>query len=59
MGVIMKFNIITMGCKVNTYESNYMSESLVNNGFLFCDDIKTSDIVIKTTIRFGRTRLQR
>ena len=45
----MKFNIITMGCKVNTYESNYMSESLVNNGFLFCDDIKTSDIVIINT----------
>ena len=45
----MKFNIITMGCKVNTYESNYMSESLENNGFLFCDDIKSSDIVIINT----------
>ena len=45
----MKFSIITMGCKVNTYESNYISESLVNNGFLFCDDYKLSDIVIINT----------
>ncbi len=45
----MKFNIITLGCKVNTYESNYMNESLVNNGFLFCDDYKLSDIIIVNT----------
>lgn len=45
----MKFNIITLGCKVNAYESNFISESLENNGFLFCDDIKEADIIIINT----------
>ena len=51
----MKYNIITMGCKVNTYESNYISESLDNNGFLFCDDYKNSDIVIINTCTVTNT----
>ena len=51
----MKFNIITMGCKVNAYESNYMSESLENNGFLFCDDYKNSDVVIINTCTVTNT----
>ena len=45
----MKFKIITLGCKVNAYESNYISESLENNGFLFCDDEKKADIIIINT----------
>ena len=45
----MQFNIITLGCKVNTYESNYMRESLENNGFLFSEEYKNSDIVIVNT----------
>ncbi len=45
----MKFNIITLGCKVNAYESNYISESLENNGFLFCEDFKEANIVIINT----------
>lgn len=45
----MKFNIITLGCKVNSYESNYISESLENNGFSFCENIKEADIVIINT----------
>ena len=45
----MRFNIITLGCKVNTYESNFISESLESNGFLFCDDITDSDIIIINT----------
>ncbi len=45
----MKFNIITFGCKVNMYESNYISESLVNNGFSFCEELNQSDIVIINT----------
>ena len=51
----MKFSIITMGCKVNAYESNYMSESLENNGFLFCDDYKNSDVVIINTCTVTNT----
>ena len=45
----MKFNIISLGCKVNMYESNYISESLVNNGFSFCEDNKQCDVVIINT----------
>ncbi len=29
----MKFKIITLGCKVNTYESNVMRDLLLNNGY--------------------------
>lgn len=45
----MKFNIITLGCKVNSYESNYMKEALINNGFSFSDDIKSCDILVLNT----------
>lgn len=45
----MKFNIITLGCKVNSYESGFIRESLEENGFSFCDDISASDIAIINT----------
>ncbi|MBE6155444.1 MAG: tRNA (N(6)-L-threonylcarbamoyladenosine(37)-C(2))-methylthiotransferase MtaB [Firmicutes bacterium] len=45
----MKFNIITLGCKVNTYESNFIKESLIANGFSFCNENKNCDVVIINT----------
>ena len=30
----MKFYIYTLGCKVNTYESNVMKDKLLNNGYI-------------------------
>lgn len=45
----MKFNIITLGCKVNSYESNFMKEALVKNGFSFCNLNKKCDILILNT----------
>ena len=45
----MKFNIITLGCKVNTYESNFMRESLIANGFSFCNEINDCDLIIINT----------
>ena len=45
----MKFTIITFGCKVNAYESEYMKEQLLNNNYKYNDDYKTSDIVIVNT----------
>ena len=45
----MKFNIITLGCKVNTYESNFMKESLITNGFSFCNEISECDVIIINT----------
>ena len=39
----MKFNIYTLGCKVNTYESNVMSDKLKNAGYIEVgvDDIRS------------------
>ncbi len=45
----MTFNIITFGCKVNAYESEYMKEQLLNNNFKYEDNYKVSDIVIINT----------
>ena len=43
----MKFKIITLGCKVNIYESEIMSELLLNNGFI--KDEENPNIVIINT----------
>ena len=45
----MKFNIITLGCKVNAYESNYISQSLVDHGFLLCENLNEVDVIIINT----------
>lgn len=45
----MKFNIVTFGCKVNSYESEYMREQLEKEGYQYIDDYKNSDIVIVNT----------
>lgn len=45
----MKFYIETLGCKVNSYESDYMKKSLLNNGFLYVSDYKEADIIIVNT----------
>ena len=33
--MVMRFNIITFGCKVNQYESNMMKESLLHHNFSY------------------------
>ena len=43
----MKFKIITLGCKVNTYESNMMREKLIASGFV--ETIDDCDILIINT----------
>lgn len=45
----MTFNIITLGCKVNQYESQAVSEMLSNNGFIPVVDSNLADIVIINT----------
>lgn len=51
----MKFNILTFGCKVNSYESEYMKEQLVKHGYIYEDDYKVSDIVIVNTCSVTNT----
>lgn len=44
----MKFYIETLGCKVNSYESNYMEEKLLEKGYIK-SDINNCDIYIVNT----------
>ena len=43
----MKFLIVTLGCKVNTYESNVMRDALINEGYIESEE--NADIVIINT----------
>lgn len=49
----MKFNIITLGCKVNAYESEYMREALLAAGYISSPD--NPDIVIINTCSVTNT----
>ena len=51
----MKFSIITFGCKVNSYESEFIKEQLLNNNFVNCDDYKDADIVVINTCSVTNT----
>lgn len=42
----MKFNIITLGCKVNQYESQAMREIMLKNGFELSNNGSAADITI-------------
>lgn len=43
----MKFKIITLGCKVNTYESNVVRDSFLNEGYIEVEN--DADIVVVNT----------
>ena len=51
----MKFSMLTFGCKVNSYESEFMKELLINHGYTYNEDEKTSDIVIVNTCSVTNT----
>ena len=42
----MKVSVITLGCKVNQYESQAMLDQLVRAGFSSCESAAESDIVL-------------
>ena len=42
----MKVSVITLGCKVNQYESQAMLSGLLAAGCTVCDDISQSDIIL-------------
>lgn len=48
----MTFKIITLGCKVNTYESNVIRDHLINNGYVENDE---ADIYIINTCTVTNT----
>lgn len=45
----MKFSIITLGCKVNSYESSYVKEEFESNGYTEVDIDDNPDIVVINT----------
>lgn len=45
----MNFNIITLGCKVNQYESQAMKEALLKSGFTMSDNKDKADITVVNT----------
>ena len=44
----MKFYIYTLGCKVNTYESNVMRDKLLNTGYLEGTELDSDIYIINT-----------
>ena len=44
----MKFYIYTLGCKVNTYESNVMKDKLLNNGYVEGNEVDSDIYIINT-----------
>lgn len=51
----MNFNIYTLGCKVNTYESNVMSDLLKNKGYIEVSTDEKADISIINTCTVTNT----
>lgn len=43
------FSIVTLGCKVNAYESEYYRETLIERGFLEVEGFEDSDLIIINT----------
>ena len=51
----MKFIVYTLGCKVNTYESNVMTEVLEQSGLTLTDNLDEADIAIVNTCTVTNT----
>ena len=51
----MKFIIYNLGCKVNSYESNLMTEILEKEGFVLTNDVNLADIAIVNTCTVTNT----
>ena len=51
----MTFQIYTLGCKVNTYETNVMKDALLNKGYFETDLKNNADIVIINTCSVTNT----
>lgn len=45
----MNFNILTLGCKVNQYESQAMREDLLRHGYTLSEDKEHADITVINT----------
>lgn len=48
MGDNMKFYVETLGCKVNSYESEYIKEQMINNNYVESSEEEADVIIINT-----------
>lgn len=55
----MKFNVITLGCKVNAYESEAILNDLESKGWEYCSDSQNADIIIINTCTVTSTSDQK
>lgn len=55
----MKFAVCTLGCKVNTYESEYISNVFIKNGYTKVDFDELADIYIINTCTVTNTSDQK
>ena len=44
-----KVAFITLGCKVNQYETNAMAQSFIDSGYLICNEKENPDIIVVNT----------
>ncbi len=51
----MKFYIETIGCKVNLYESEFVKQSLLKEGFFQCGKNEKADVIILNTCSVTNT----
>ena len=51
----MKFIVYNLGCKVNAYESNVMTEKMEQAGFVLTDDLDEADVAIVNTCTVTNT----
>ncbi len=51
----MLFYIETLGCKVNMYESNFISETFIKKGFLKTEEIEKANVMILNTCSVTNT----
>lgn len=45
----MKAHVITLGCKVNAYESELIKEKFKNNNYEVVDDVESADVIVINT----------
>lgn len=51
----MKFIVYNLGCKVNSYESNVMTENLENAGYALTDKVEEANVAIVNTCSVTNT----
>ena len=51
----MKFKVITFGCKVNTYESTYIEEKFIKEGYVEALNLSDADVIVVNTCSVTNT----